>query len=65
MNGRAGNNGPGRLDSIETENVIYMNVKDVKKYIYTPGAAVHNEYTVQSTVFTLSQCRDQGANIWK
>ncbi len=43
-NGRAEYNGPGRFDATETENVIYMNVKDVRKYIYSPGEAVDNEY---------------------
>lgn len=43
-NGRAENNGSGSFDVTETENVIYMDVKDVKKYIYTPGEAVDNDY---------------------
>lgn len=41
-NGRAGNN--GWFVAAETGNVICMNVKDVRRYIYTPGAAQHNEY---------------------
>ena len=43
-NGSGETNGPGRFDATETVNVIYMNVKDVRNYIDTPGAAADNEY---------------------
>lgn len=35
---------PGGLMQMK-QNVIYRNVKDVRKYIHTPGEAVDNEYT--------------------
>lgn len=60
-NGRAENNGPRTFNATEKENVIYMNVKDVKKYIHTPGEAVDNEYIE----YTLNRCGDEGGNIWK
>ena len=43
-NGREENNGPARFDATETENVIYMNVKDARNYVWATGAAAHNEY---------------------
>lgn len=53
-NGRADINGPGRFDATERENVIYKNVKHVRKYIYTPGAAVDSDYIEYSLSLLLA-----------